>query len=89
MLQDQRKLPDQVLPWQNAEIPFLFCDVNGVENRLECGSYINKAEASRIEQLVTRMLQRGISPDRIGIITQYVGQKDYLVCPFILHLLFP
>lgn len=74
-------LPDQVLPWPNPEFPLMFYHVKSfAENTHPGKSYFNVNEASKVEQMVTRLLKRGITPDRIGIITPYNGQKDYLVC---------
>ena len=46
----------------------------GVEELSATGtSYINRKEASVVEKLVNRLIQSGIKPDKIGIITPYKG----------------
>lgn len=82
-VEDERKLPDQVLLWPNPEFRGVFCDVDGKEKRLKGYDFRNFVEVKKIVKLVTHMLQNGISADRIGVITQYTAQKDYLVCPLI------
>lgn len=81
MLKAQRELPDQALPWIDPDFPFMFYNVRGYDETTEpVKSYINKNEAKRVEQIVTRLLKRGISSEKIGVITQFEGQRKYLVC---------
>jgi hypothetical protein len=42
-------------------------------------SFLNRTEASAVEKLVTMMLKKGITPDQIGVVTPYEGQRAYVV----------
>lgn len=42
-------------------------------------SYLNRTEASSVEKAVTRLLQAGLSPDQVGVITPYEGQRAHVV----------
>lgn len=42
-------------------------------------SYLNRTEAANVEKIVTQFLRGGVTPDQIGIITPYEGQRAYLV----------
>lgn len=41
--------------------------------------YLNRTEAANVEKITTRFLKCRVSPDQIGIITPYEGQRAYLV----------
>jgi len=42
-------------------------------------SYLNRTEAANVEKITTKFIKAGVSPDNIGIITPYEGQRAYLV----------
>jgi regulator of nonsense transcripts 1 len=42
-------------------------------------SFLNRGEASSVEKLVTMMLKKGVTPDQIGVVTPYEGQRAYVV----------
>ena len=42
-------------------------------------SYLNRAEASHVEKIVTAFLRCGVNPSQIGVITPYEGQRAYCV----------
>ena len=42
-------------------------------------SYLNRTEAANVEKITTKLIKAGISPESIGIITPYEGQRAYLV----------
>lgn len=42
-------------------------------------SYLNRAEAISVEKLTTRLLQAGLRPEQIGIISAYEGQRAFVV----------
>ncbi|KAF7639132.1 hypothetical protein Mgra_00001367 [Meloidogyne graminicola] len=68
--------------WQfpNPEKPMMFWNCNGQEELGSSGtSYLNRSEAVNVEKFVTRLLQAGFSPDQLGIITPYEGQRAYVV----------
>ena len=40
---------------------------------------LNRTEAANVEKLVSRFLNGGITPEQIGVITPYEGQRAYVV----------
>ncbi|KAJ2161325.1 ATP-dependent RNA helicase [Coemansia sp. RSA 552] len=67
-------------PWPNPDRPMMLLACNGAEEIASNGtSYINRAEASACEKIVTRMLKSGLSPEQIGVITPYEGQRGWIV----------
>nr|CAD2149807.1 unnamed protein product [Meloidogyne enterolobii] len=76
----ERKL--DAFSWQfpNPDKPMMFWNCNGQEELGSSGtSYLNRSEAVNVEKFVTRLLQAGFSPEQIGIITPYEGQRAYVV----------
>lgn len=63
---------------------FLAC-LGGEEIASSGTSYLNRTEALHVEKIVTRFLKSGISPDKIGIITPYEGQRAYLVSTMLMN----
>lgn len=56
-----------------------FWHMNGSEEIYSSGtSYINSMEATSIERLATALLQSGMKPEQIGVITPYAGQRAYI-----------
>lgn len=55
----------------------------GVEEISSSGtSYLNRTEATAVEKCVTRFLQKGVTPDQIGVSRQ--GRQSlnwYVICP--------
>ncbi|XP_026193702.1 RNA helicase aquarius [Cyclospora cayetanensis] len=41
-------------------------------------SYLNRGEASVVERLVLALLRSGVTPEQIGVITPYLGQRNFL-----------
>jgi superfamily I DNA and/or RNA helicase len=67
-------------PWPDPEKPMFFYASVGTEEISSSGtSYLNRAEASMCEKIVTHFLRSGVKPQQIGIITPYEGQRAYLV----------
>ncbi|KAK9474352.1 P-loop containing nucleoside triphosphate hydrolase protein [Dipodascopsis tothii] len=67
-------------PWPVPETPMMFWTNLGQEEISASGtSYLNRAEASNCEKIVTRFFKAGIEPSQIGIITPYEGQRSYVV----------
>ena len=67
-------------PWPQPEIPMFFYVTAGQEEIAGNGtSYLNRTEAKNVENLTTKFIKSGVSPDRIGIITPYEGQRSHLV----------
>ncbi|KAJ2420913.1 ATP-dependent RNA helicase, partial [Coemansia sp. RSA 2524] len=66
--------------WPNPDKPMMLLACTGVEEIASNGtSYINRVEASACEKIVTRMLKAGVSPEHIGVITPYEGQRSWVV----------
>ena len=68
------------LKWPNVSRPMYFLISTGNEEMASTGtSFLNRAEATSVEKIVTMYLKQGISPDQIGVITPYEGRKDSLI----------
>ena len=67
-------------PWPQPDKPHFFYVSHGQEEIAGSGtSYLNRTEAANVEKLTTKFIKAGVSPDQIGIITPYEGQRAYLV----------
>ena len=79
----ERVVPNNDFPWPNPNKPMFFYTSLGQEEVSASGtSYLNRAEASNVEKLVTRFLSGGVLPDQVGVITPYEGQRAYIVAYF-------
>ena len=66
-------------PWPNPTSPMMFWSMTGAEEISASGtSYLNRAEASGVEKVVTHLLRSGVDPGRIGVVTPYEGQRAYV-----------
>jgi regulator of nonsense transcripts 1 len=70
-----------VFPWPNPQKPMFFYNSIAAEEIASSGtSYLNRSEAALAEKFATHMIRHGgVTPDMIGIITPYEGQRNYLV----------
>ncbi|KAJ1830535.1 ATP-dependent RNA helicase [Coemansia sp. RSA 2711] len=76
----ERTRYDTGFPWPNPDQPMMLLACTGAEEIASNGtSYINRVEASACEKIVTRMLKTGVSPEQIGVITPYEGQRSWVV----------
>jgi regulator of nonsense transcripts 1 len=76
----ERILPANGFPWPNPQRPMFFYTSVGQEEVSASGtSYLNRTEAANVEKLVSRFLSDGVTPDQIGIVTPYEGQRAYIV----------
>lgn len=67
-------------PWPVPDKPMMFyCQLGSEELSGSGTSFLNRTEASNVEKVVTRLLQNGVSPSQIGIITPYEGQRAHIV----------
>jgi regulator of nonsense transcripts 1 len=67
-------------PWPNPARPMFFLINAGNEEIGGSGtSYLNRSEAASVEKIVSLMLKSGSSPDQIGVITPYEGQRSFVV----------
>uniref|UniRef100_A0A914DI38 DNA2/NAM7 helicase-like C-terminal domain-containing protein n=1 Tax=Acrobeloides nanus TaxID=290746 RepID=A0A914DI38_9BILA len=58
----------------------MFWNVNGKEEQNPGGtSYFNRVEAKNISRLVKTLLDAGVNPGQLGIITPYEAQRAYIV----------
>ena len=66
------------LKWPNVSRPMYFLISTGNEEMASTGtSFLNRAEATAVEKIVTMYLKQGITPDQIGVITPYEGRSSY------------
>lgn len=76
---DERKMKNE-FPWPQPDCPMFFLVTQGQEEIAGSGtSYLNRTEAANVEKITTRFLKCRVSPEQIGIITPYEGQRAYLV----------
>ncbi|RKP38646.1 hypothetical protein BJ085DRAFT_22627, partial [Dimargaris cristalligena] len=76
----ERLRADVKFPWPVPETPMMFHINLGQEEISTSGtSYLNRTEATNCEKIVTTFLRAGVSPQSIGIITPYEGQRSYIV----------
>lgn len=76
---DERKMKNE-FPWPQPDRPMFFLVTQGQEEIAGSGtSYLNRTEAANVEKITTRFLKCRVSPEQIGIITPYEGQRAYLV----------
>jgi len=75
----ERETPGLRLDWPNPTRPMYFHINTGGEELGSTGtSYINRTEAATIERIVTNMLKAGVTPDQIGVVTPYEGQRVFI-----------
>ena len=75
-----RILKNCTFTWPKPDKPQFFYVSLGQEEIAGSGtSYLNRTEALTVEKLVTKMLNSGLNPQQIGVITPYEGQRAYLV----------
>jgi regulator of nonsense transcripts 1 len=75
-----RVLPDINFPWPNVDSPMFFYATSGREEFASSGtSYLNRVEAHAVEKIVTEFLRCGCTPEQIGVITPYEGQRAFIV----------
>ena len=76
----ERADSEDVFPWPCPSKPMMFWAQMGVEEMSASGtSYLNRGEAYAVEKMVTHLLQNGIAPEEIGVVTPYEGQRAYVV----------
>ena len=76
----ERTLPGSSINWPTPGRPLFFLDNKGGEEMSASGtSFLNRTEASQVEKFVTHLLEKGIKPPQIGVVTPYEGQRAFLV----------
>ena len=68
-------------PWPDKKIPSLFYHYTSLEETENC-SYFNKVEIELIYEFVKKLIEVGVDPYEIGIITPYNAQKFRLIEKF-------
>jgi len=77
--ENERTLSHVEFPWPVPTRPMMFWSQTGQEEMSASGtSFLNRAEASAVEKTVTHLLNSGVSPDQIGVVTPYEGQRAYV-----------
>jgi len=77
--EEDRTLDSLDFPWVHPTRPMLFQCCNGNEEMSASGtSFLNRLEGNRVEQAVTRLLSGGVSPEQIGVVTPYQGQRAFI-----------
>ncbi|KAL8434975.1 hypothetical protein Efla_005058 [Eimeria flavescens] len=72
-------VPSAPFKWPSQNFPSFFYHCSTEEELSSTGtSYLNRGEASVVERLVIALVKRGASPAQIGVITPYIGQRNYL-----------
>ncbi|KAL8456077.1 hypothetical protein Emag_000070 [Eimeria magna] len=78
----QRQFPFSPGPpfkWPCESFPSFFYHCTTDEELSSTGtSYLNRGEASFVERLVMALIKRGATPSQIGVITPYIGQRNFL-----------
>jgi len=78
-----RLQPSVAFPWPVPETPMMFYATMGSEEIASSGtSYLNRTEAAHVEKVVTQLIRSGVSPDVIGVVTPYEGQRAY-ICQYL------
>ena len=77
---DERQHPEIGFSWIDKSRPTYFYVSTGPEEMGSSGtSFLNRTEASNVEKIVTCFLKGGATPDQIGIITPYDGQRVHVI----------
>lgn len=77
---EDRLLDNTEFPWPVVDTPMMFWANYGREEISPSGySYLNRVEAMNVERVVSKLFKDGVSPEQIGIITPYEGQRAYIV----------
>lgn len=76
----ERTLRSVAFPWPDDSNPMMMYHSTGQEELSASGtSYLNRLESSVVEKMVTKLLEGGVTPDRIGVVTPYEGQRAHIV----------
>eukprot|EP01063_Lacrimia_lanifica_P026592 TRINITY_DN3606_c0_g1_i1.p1 TRINITY_DN3606_c0_g1~~TRINITY_DN3606_c0_g1_i1.p1 ORF type:complete len:944 (+),score=302.24 TRINITY_DN3606_c0_g1_i1:118-2949(+) len=66
-------------PWPDPSRPMFFHNSIGQEEISSSGtSFLNRTEAAMVEKVVTALLKAHVTPDKIGVVTPYEGQRSYV-----------
>lgn len=74
------------IPWPVIGKPlFFYCCTSAEEISASGTSFLNRGEAALVEKLVTSWIKAGATPQQIGVITPYEGQRAYVVAHMTQH----
>lgn len=77
--EEDRTIYNSSFQWPMPDTPMMFWSIYGREEISMSGtSYLNRVEAMNVEKIVTKLFMDGVTPDQIGIITPYEGQRAYI-----------
>ncbi|CAN3373152.1 hypothetical protein DIURU_001194 [Diutina rugosa] len=77
---DQRSVGSINFPWPIKDSPMMFWANYGREEISGSGnSFLNRVEAMNVEKIISRLFRDGVSPEQIGVITPYEGQRAYII----------
>lgn len=77
--EEERVLKGVDFPWPRPECPMFFYVNAGAEEIGASGtSFLNRTEATAVERIVTTFLKGGCTPDQIGVVTPYEGQRAFV-----------
>ncbi|OAF66350.1 hypothetical protein A3Q56_05905 [Intoshia linei] len=78
--ESERTMEKYDIPWPKKNKPMFFWSTSGQEEISASGtSYLNRTEAANVAKISTLLMEAGVTPNQIGIITPYEGQRSYLV----------
>jgi len=72
---DESLAPVPGFPWPNPDCRVCFVDVSGSEQKRGFSAY-NTGEAAAVAEVVQKMLEGGVSPQELCILTAYLAQRD-------------
>lgn len=76
---EDRAWRGSLFPWPVPDCPMMFWANYGKEEISGSGnSYLNRVEAMNVEKIITRLFRDGVTPDQIGVVTPYEGQRAYI-----------
>ena len=75
----ERQVTGLDFPWPRPDMPLFFYHSAGNEEISGSGtSFLNRAEATNIERIVTQFIKGGLKGSQIGVITPYEGQRAHI-----------
>ncbi|CAB3407987.1 unnamed protein product [Caenorhabditis bovis] len=78
--ENERQMTQFDWQWPVPNMPTMFWSCYGVEEMSASGtSFLNRTEAANVEKLACKLIKGGMSPEQIGVITPYEGQRMFIV----------
>eukprot|EP00003_Mantamonas_plastica_P033454 TRINITY_DN95_c0_g1_i8.p1 TRINITY_DN95_c0_g1~~TRINITY_DN95_c0_g1_i8.p1 ORF type:complete len:790 (-),score=260.73 TRINITY_DN95_c0_g1_i8:572-2941(-) len=77
---NDRVFPNMTFPWPVMDKPMFFYNVSSPEEIGSTGtSFLNRGEAMAVLDVVNLFFEEGATPDQIGVVTPYEGQRSHVV----------